>query len=280
MQVYEHECPDCHCRLRLRGPLREGHDFKCPDCAASLTLHVHSGGSEVARAPDNAAVGVRTTSASTPKIIAWTVAGLMLLGFGVFVFSGPEEPEPEHQKPVSKPPAIAITQPEPEEPAAPVEVPGNPILPPGPDESEPIDVPMVAVDEPAPEDLVPSVPATVVPEPVIDAPPPEPIETAEEAEARLKAERDAASIAATQQRLSLPLLSYESSEDLTLQAFLTEMSGLAATRIVDGPVASKSDMLITLSVENTTVGEVLSAGLKQAKIIHQVRPNGIYLSSE
>jgi hypothetical protein len=212
--------------------------------------------------------------------VAWTVAGLLLLGFGFFVFSGPKETEAEQQKPAAKPPAIVITQPEPKQLPESVEAPGRPEPPSGLGESEPIDVPMVAVDEPAPEDLMPSTPATVAPEPAIDTAPPEPVETVEEAEARLKAERDAVSIAATQQRLSLPLLSYESSAGLTLQAFLTEMSGLAATRIVDGPAASNPDVLIKLSVENTTVGEVLSAGLKQAKMVHQVRPNGIYLSNK
>ncbi len=97
MQLLEQQCPYCNARLRLRGPAREAQEFPCPDCAKLLRVQLNGGltslvpvETKTLRSPvASVSKGVTPPRKGvSPSLVAWSVAGVLMLGLGWFLLSG------------------------------------------------------------------------------------------------------------------------------------------------------------------------------------------------
>lgn len=237
-------------------------------------IGVLSDGARIVRA-DNPVTRVapRTgpTTNATPKIVAWATAGILLLCFTIFLLTGTEK----DQKPdTGPPPASAFVGLDETPSAAPTTV-----------QEEPIAADIAALEN----ETTPEVDATpppdkqapiegiatnaIEPEPPLDIPP----APTEKPEVNQQAERERAMVAAIEDRLSLPLLAYESAPGMTLQSFLFEIEKLTATETHAATAQEKLAAVITLSEKNCALGELLSACLSQFDLTYTIRADGIHV---
>lgn len=302
MQILEHQCPRCRTRLRLRGPLRESHEFDCPDCAQPLCLQTrHGDNTLVARersralqtAADRKPAPAGSRHGNTPKIVAWTVSGAILLAFMIYLFSGETQAtsgsaeSPDRSATANAPPAIPSDQESAQTSVADSAVPATNPPPDTAENTTPAASTLVNIDSPPPDE--PSEPAgTEIAQAAIDETPqatdtprssPNAAAAVEpsNAEAELAAAREREAITAIRDRMDVRLVRYQTSKPVPLRAFLDELSKLTATWINTQTAGDQLDTLVSVSMENCSARDVLTAGLEQAGYTWHVLANGIHL---
>ncbi|MFK7820110.1 MAG: hypothetical protein AB8G99_15420 [Planctomycetaceae bacterium] len=273
MQLHEYECPACNLRLRMRGPLRDRQQFKCPDCDASLHVRIDGVSCEVLLDESQVVGPANTGPNSTPQVVAWTVVGILAVGFVAFLLSGSSSSgttDETNQADVLVEEAHQPQEPEvvPELPTA--ETPTTELVdaPPPVDESAGLaNATAVPKEEDSLSDIMP-------PAPALAESPAVPQLTEAEKSAAERLAREQAAIAIVNEKLSLKLVRYSTSQTATVRTFLDEISTLASVRIDQSGLADA-----TLNKVVNVVGEDCSIGdlLQQAGLRFEALQNGIRL---
>ena len=273
MQLFEHDCPVCNCRLRMRGPLRDRQEFDCPDCSIALLVRLNGGSCEVLIDDQVAPKPANRGTSSAPKVVAWLTAALLVVGFLAFLLTGPDESSnakaddpiasvqeeiAKHEPALEEPIETQVTEPVVEDVAAVMSSDPEP-------EKNP---------EPPGEALIPAPPQ----EPIEPKPDPAEVERQREQERIAAAEREAISV--VRQKLSLRLAKYKSADGMRLGAFFEELSTISGTSINVTSIAASTNNVVSVTLNDCTIKDILDSAADQAGLSYEVRADGVYLSEQ
>lgn len=302
MAVAQHTCPLCNAALRVRTPVRDGESFSCPDCSQDLRFRTGPGETEVVagQQPRDLKISRHTDPSRRSRLVAWGFSTVLLIVLAVYLAGGTADDAASPGGSVSQssgndatrgnektptPDAPTTDTAAPQQPANEIvaaevgESPGTPDPDAGSDSAEPGSTPAKPTDSALAEQATDIDPAAPVEpsltepsttEPAVTQPPIDPV-------AAERAAKEQQAIARVREKLDAKLLSYQTPGPVPLGGFLDEVSRLAGTWINTSSVPDTLDKTVSVSLEETTVLEVLEEGLRQSQLHFEIRANGIHL---
>jgi hypothetical protein len=264
----------------MRGPLRDRQQFECPDCGVELFVRIEGVSCEVLINETQATIKPANKGASkSPQVVAWSVVGILVVGFGVFLLTGSEEAGPVagtaketaavEPSETLEPPTMAVPDSEVAAPLVEQQPESTPVAAAEDSDLEPEEPPPIAVNnEPTPDDIMPPAPEPTAP----------PLPSPEERAAAERLAREQADMAVMQDKLSLKLIAYSSAKDADFGTFLDEVAALSGVRIDRSGIAdTKFTQTISVSGEDVSIAAILDQAARQAGVRYEVLRSGISL---
>ena len=301
MPVIKFQCPQCQTPLRLENrALFVGRTFDCPDCGQTMQIEADGSDGVMAKPISGSSATQSKTVAGfeihlqptasmwdqlsrRPALLGWSVAVLFAFGLFWFTRSSGERPasttDSTSTAPAKSPEQIA------ESPKPPVakQKPNDMAEEVEPRSLPPADVIRIAdadkqpdpkLDEPA--DPKPNLPPAAVVLRKLPPPPDPPDDPVPEVPGRLTAEKIAA-------RLKQAVARFDQSKPVAFVKLLDVLEDMAGVAIVWDLERVDDEQLqkpVSLLLEQTTVGAILDAAIKQAKLQRRSADGKIVLEPE